>query len=127
MPYPGIALGFLLGVGVAVAAMVYFLSQTDTERPHHNYHNNNRSPSREPGKNQRGSNGNSRPGCTTNSSRRRRKQSPKEEVTRCVICYEELTNYITTLSCQHRFHFHCIREWFKESETCPMCRKTAAE
>jgi len=26
-------------------------------------------------------------------------------------------------SCKHKFHYNCIKEWSKTSNTCPLCRK----
>ena len=29
----------------------------------------------------------------------------------CIICLEELEKNIVTLSCGHKYHLKCIREW----------------
>lgn len=42
----------------------------------------------------------------------------------CAICLEELTNNDKViLECRHTFHVNCIKEWFKNNNTCPFCRK----
>ncbi len=40
----------------------------------------------------------------------------------CPICFEECESYIK-LSCNHKFHEKCIKDWVKKSTECPMCRK----
>ena len=39
----------------------------------------------------------------------------------CPICRED--KELKTESCGHKFCNECITEWFKKSETCPMCRR----
>ncbi len=44
----------------------------------------------------------------------------------CSICYAELSlkdENAVTLPCGHLFCKGCIKEWFKENSTCPICRK----
>ena len=43
----------------------------------------------------------------------------------CIICIEELLNNIVILSCHHRYHYHCIQQWFlkKGLLSCPLCCK----
>lgn len=44
----------------------------------------------------------------------------------CSICYDELSlkdENAVTLPCGHLFCKGCIKEWFKENSTCPICRK----
>jgi hypothetical protein len=49
--------------------------------------------------------------------------------TSCTICGEEAeeeTNPIITISCGHKYHFRCIREWYVMNSyirDCPYCRK----
>jgi len=42
----------------------------------------------------------------------------------CPICHEEDTVVRQTLSCNHTFHHHCIQQWFRVNNTCPLCRVT---
>ena len=30
---------------------------------------------------------------------------------------------VTVLECSHVYHQKCIKEWFKQSTKCPLCRK----
>lgn len=41
----------------------------------------------------------------------------------CAICMEEDINTRQVLSCNHSFHQHCIEYWFRNSNTCPLCRQ----
>lgn len=44
----------------------------------------------------------------------------------CVVCFEEMKNddEVVMLDCnkEHTFHELCLRVWFKEKATCPLCR-----
>ena len=40
----------------------------------------------------------------------------------CSICYESLDKYACKINCNHIFHKHCLKEWLKNSKTCPICR-----
>lgn len=44
-------------------------------------------------------------------------------VPECSICFELLTENLTTTNCQHTFHDICINQWHMISETCPICRQ----
>jgi len=44
------------------------------------------------------------------------------EVKLCPICHEEDNVVRHTLRCNHTFHLHCINEWFRRQNTCPLCR-----
>jgi hypothetical protein len=47
-------------------------------------------------------------------------------VTECSICLEDVAlGGMETYgpSCIHRFHLSCMREWVKQSDTCPSCRR----
>lgn len=43
----------------------------------------------------------------------------------CIICLEELEKNIVTLSCGHKYHLKCIREWSnikkKSNRLCTIC------
>eukprot|EP01083_Nonionella_stella_P035403 96598_1 len=44
--------------------------------------------------------------------------------TSCAVCLEKVDSAVATLdSCQHKFHFECIRTWSKINNTCPLCKK----
>jgi len=52
---------------------------------------------------------------------------PVEEIDlskNCTICSENYVKeeYKTILSCNHVFHYNCMKEWVKYSQTCPICR-----
>lgn len=44
----------------------------------------------------------------------------------CPVCFETVSSQNTSvskrLSCGHSFHIDCILRWFKESDSCPVCR-----
>jgi len=43
---------------------------------------------------------------------------------KCIICLELFVNgdILTTIPCFHLFHPKCINEWFKNKNTCPICK-----
>ena len=43
---------------------------------------------------------------------------------KCEICLEYFVNgdVLTTIPCFHVFHPKCINEWFKNKNTCPICK-----
>jgi len=54
----------------------------------------------------------------------------------CVICLgsceacedaEVLKHNWRRLNCGHQFHEHCIFEWLKKAQQCPMCRRHICE
>jgi len=47
----------------------------------------------------------------------------------CSVCFEEFKEIVNGLDvglartpCSHMFHYDCITQWLKRSETCPLCR-----
>jgi hypothetical protein len=43
----------------------------------------------------------------------------------CAICLTSVGDFHQKiLSCSHIFHWYCIKEWMKESKTCPVCRNS---
>jgi len=42
----------------------------------------------------------------------------------CSICLEADRECFETLPCGHAFHVVCINKWFKNINTCPLCRTT---
>lgn len=46
----------------------------------------------------------------------------------CLICLEntwDSQQSIRILQCGHNYHANCIKEWFKNNYTCPICKKSA--
>ncbi len=43
----------------------------------------------------------------------------------CKICYDDIEDNITILSCNHKYHEHCINTWLESIsiKTCPYCTK----
>ncbi|PAA51042.1 hypothetical protein BOX15_Mlig003178g2 [Macrostomum lignano] len=43
----------------------------------------------------------------------------------CLICTSNFDEFsdMAALPCGHVFHSHCAGEWFKQSQTCPQCRR----
>ena len=51
-------------------------------------------------------------------------KDPNSDENKCMICmmeYEE-GDQLKTLTCFHKFHSDCIKEWFKRQNFCPICR-----
>ena len=45
------------------------------------------------------------------------------QTSECSICYEELQEHQTFLSCGHSFHYGCVHAWYSHgTRTCPLCR-----
>ena len=44
----------------------------------------------------------------------------------CVICMESLTGSSYHLHCGHVYHVNCLRQWMRNNQSCPMCRKDIA-
>ena len=46
----------------------------------------------------------------------------------CTICLEDFTDEdrVTPLPCdeRHYFHSHCIEDWFRRNDSCPLCKQT---
>jgi hypothetical protein len=42
----------------------------------------------------------------------------------CVICLSnyELNEKVIILPCTHIFHNHCLKSWFRNQDTCPICK-----
>eukprot|EP01091_Cochliopodium_minus_P005738 TRINITY_DN1563_c0_g1_i1.p1 TRINITY_DN1563_c0_g1~~TRINITY_DN1563_c0_g1_i1.p1 ORF type:complete len:535 (-),score=153.29 TRINITY_DN1563_c0_g1_i1:11-1615(-) len=47
-----------------------------------------------------------------------------EEESKCTICLDDFEegDQLNLLSCFHKFHTHCIKDWFQHSKLCPICR-----
>jgi|694.fasta_scaffold00948_6 hypothetical protein len=53
----------------------------------------------------------------------------ERELTSCAICQEQNVSreHSVELPCHHQFHIICIREWFRQSARCPVCRNDIRE
>ena len=40
----------------------------------------------------------------------------------CSICIERCRHTVISLPCRHEFHPSCITEWFRQRDSCPVCR-----
>ena len=47
----------------------------------------------------------------------------KKSTSMCTICLEPLEENCKVLSCNHKFHMHCIYQWYNTKKSCPVCRK----
>eukprot|EP00002_Diphylleia_rotans_P015785 TRINITY_DN3057_c0_g1_i10.p1 TRINITY_DN3057_c0_g1~~TRINITY_DN3057_c0_g1_i10.p1 ORF type:complete len:127 (+),score=11.39 TRINITY_DN3057_c0_g1_i10:857-1237(+) len=50
--------------------------------------------------------------------------TPKDTQTQCQICFDNFSvgTKVTTLPCEHSYHYDCIKKWFESHRTCPICR-----
>ena len=48
--------------------------------------------------------------------------SSVDSIDNCIICFYPLDKEVAVLSCGHKYHSHCITNWFKKELTCPECR-----
>ncbi|RIB02041.1 hypothetical protein C2G38_923253 [Gigaspora rosea] len=53
-------------------------------------------------------------------------RSPDERCTICLSEYEH-NDWLRDLPCAHDFHKECIDSWFKNSDKCPICRRSILE
>lgn len=49
------------------------------------------------------------------------------ESKQCSICLDKVLTFGKLNSCEHDFHFKCIKKWSKLSNRCPTCRVTFSE
>jgi len=42
----------------------------------------------------------------------------------CCICLDDMDKdtRVGELTCTHHFHEECIKQWYRNSQTCPLCR-----
>ncbi|XP_067001010.2 uncharacterized protein [Anabrus simplex] len=129
MPYQGLALAFLLGVGIATAAICFFVGEVANRRLESPYENrasvdydsppNSWAP-RNP------VNNDTRRRRNRNRSGRRGEGDVEEK---CSICFQPIAidvNRTKTLTCGHSFHITCIGKWIETagcSASCPNCRQ----
>lgn len=47
----------------------------------------------------------------------------------CMICMSnfQMNEKVKIMPCTHFFHTACIREWFKNNDTCPICKYSVSE
>ncbi|GAW82997.1 ERAD-associated E3 ubiquitin-protein ligase HRD1 [Plasmodium gonderi] len=45
-----------------------------------------------------------------------------KEVGTCIICRDDLREGSKKLMCSHIFHVECLKSWFIQQQTCPICR-----
>jgi hypothetical protein len=46
----------------------------------------------------------------------------------CAICLAEHTLQSSVqLACEHLFHHHCIAQWLRKCDTCPLCRQNVCQ
>lgn len=61
--------------------------------------------------------------CPTNTNA----SGGRENIEECAVCFENLFTEDESYSapveipCNHYFHMACIRKWFKEIRSCPVC------
>ncbi|CUV04137.1 unnamed protein product [Cryptosporidium hominis] len=50
--------------------------------------------------------------------------SSSDDAPLCTVCLSEVNegDFVVRLDCQHIFHHQCIKEWFKMSVICPLCK-----
>ena len=50
-------------------------------------------------------------------------EPPKGE---CVICLDDYNNdtECCSIKCEHTFHTKCIETWYREKQSCPLCRES---
>ena len=41
----------------------------------------------------------------------------------CTICLDECKNNLGVIECGHVFHIKCVKNWIKDKQKCPNCRK----
>ena len=47
----------------------------------------------------------------------------KYDHTNCCICLNHIGYDKKMLACNHSFHSDCIKKWFKQNLSCPLCRQ----
>lgn len=48
---------------------------------------------------------------------------PKDK-NECIICMSsfQINEKVKIMPCTHFFHTDCIRQWFRENDSCPICK-----
>ncbi|KAK7792087.1 hypothetical protein R5R35_010710 [Gryllus longicercus] len=125
MPYQGVAFFFVLGVGIATAALMYLLREQERQEQPYGYSRTqgNEYYEREfPPLNSQSSNDSSN---TSQRRRRRRPNNASGSCPVCAVCIEEMddTGLCRRLRCGHSFHRECIDRWALNKRECPQCRQ----
>ena len=64
---------------------------------------------------------------TNNKDNKKRNSISKfkiDNINECSICLDSISKTDEkVLSCTHAFHWKCIKKWFHNHKTCPICRK----
>ena len=42
---------------------------------------------------------------------------------KCAICFEPFRSPFCNVNCGHTFCFQCLKTWFQQKQTCPICRR----
>lgn len=50
-------------------------------------------------------------------------QFERFDTTSCRICISDRMSSKILLPCGHKFHFSCLKKWFKKSNKCPLCNQ----
>lgn len=50
------------------------------------------------------------------------KEREEKKEDQCIICYQNYTDKVVKLPCNHNFHDICIKKWLTDHNTCPLCR-----
>ena len=48
------------------------------------------------------------------------------EIFLCPICMEVLNEAVHLVGCRHDFCECCLKKWFEQNQTCPLCRMNAS-
>ena len=59
--------------------------------------------------------------CYRKDNKQTTKFSDNIKTETCPICLESNCNYILP-TCEHYYHKYCIKEWLKNTNTCPLCK-----
>lgn len=130
MTYPGLML--LIGVGIGIATLLYYVFSENENDPQYEHSSNNGGPS----DHRRDSRYlTSRPEIllsrrsASNSSRRLEelRATSREDINNCSICqYPLIESAVQLQDCKHKFHEDCIKRLIRQSinrmPSCPNCR-----
>ena len=62
--------------------------------------------------------------CDNNKESKYNKETKENNVNECSICLDIINKKDEkVLSCSHVFHWKCIKKWYYNHKTCPICRK----